>query len=374
MSVTCTVDVVKLAQELIRCPSVTPHDGGAMDVLQSILDKLGFTCHRLSFEGVQNLYARRGVAFPNFCFLGHTDVVPVGDRALWRHDPFGAVLEGDILYGRGAVDMKGEIAAFVAAVSELDAATPGSISLLITGDEEGPALHGTCSVLEWLKIRGEKIDFCLGGEPSSVQDIGDTLKIGRRGSLSGVLTVFGTQGHVAYPENFDNPIPRLLRTLGKLYETTFDRGSNHFPATHFEVLTIDVANTASNVVPSKVEARFNLRFNDQQSSASLMAFLRRLCKDLAGDHVLEFSVSGEAFLSSSLDFSKKIQRIVEQMTGRPAQLSTSGGTSDARFVYTLCPIAELGLKNTTAHQVDEHVPVADLHELMRLYRAIMERF
>ena len=372
MSITCKVDVVKLAQELLRCPSITPHDGGAIDVLHRILEKLGFTCHRLSFEGVQNLYARRGEASPNVCFLGHTDVVPVGNTKAWCHDPFGAVLENDILYGRGAVDMKGAIAAFVAAISEIDTDPPGSISLLISGDEEGPALYGTRSVLEWLNIRGEKLDFCLVGEPSSVQEIGDTLKIGRRGSLSGILRVFGTQGHVAYPENFDNPIPRLLKTLSNLYEMTFDQGTEHFPATHFEVLTIDVANPVFNVVPAKAQARFNLRFSNKHSSASLIALLRRLCRELAGDHVLEFSVTGEAFLTSSLDFAKNIQQTVGQVTGRPAQFSTSGGTSDARFVHTYCPVVELGLKNATAHQVNEHVFMSDLYELTRLYRAIIQ--
>jgi succinyl-diaminopimelate desuccinylase len=367
------LDVVKLAQELIRCPSITPHDAGALDIIRNTLEQMGFTCHRLLFENVHNLYARRGDSSPNFCFLGHTDVVPIGDSASWHHSPFEAVIKDDILYGRGAVDMKGAIAAFLGAVSRLTSLT-GSISLLITGDEEGPALYGTRSVLEWLQARKEKIDFCLVGEPTSVHEIGDTLKIGRRGSLSGILTVWGVQGHVAYPENFDNPVPRLMNTLNKLYQTTFDRGSEYFPATYFEVVSIDVGNTAFNVVPAKAEARFNVRFNDQHSSASLMDFISALCQDVAGHHKLDFLVTGEAFLTSSLDFAKKIQKILKGLSAHLPQLSTTGGTSDARFIHTLCPSVELGLKNITAHQVDEHVSIEDLQKLTKLYQAILEAF
>lgn len=367
------LDVTRIAQELIRCPSMTPHDEGALDVVQNILEKLGFICHRLSFENIDNLYARRGVSSPNFCFLGHTDVVSMGDPAAWRHGPFDGAIEDDILYGRGAVDMKGAIAAFLAALSRLTSFV-GSLSLLITGDEEGPALHGTRPVLEWLQARGEKIDFCLVGEPTSLQTIGDTLKIGRRGSLSGILTVFGVQGHVAYPENFDNPLPRLLHVVNRLYQTTFDQGSDYFPATHFEVVSIDVGNPAFNVVPAKVEARFNLRFNDQHSSSSLIDSVRALCQETTGHHDLKFFVTGEAFLTSSLDFAKRVQKILKEVTHYLPQLSTTGGTSDARFIHTLCPVVELGLKNTTAHQVDEHVSREDLQNLEKLYHAILERF
>ncbi|MGI4850511.1 MAG: succinyl-diaminopimelate desuccinylase [Janthinobacterium lividum] len=366
-------DVVNIAKNLIRCPSVTPDATQGLDILESYLKALGFDCHRLVYEGVDNVYARRGTTSPHFCFLGHMDVVPVGDSSAWHHDPFAGQIVGQCLQGRGAVDMKGAIAAFVSAISACDT-NKGSISLLITGDEEGPALHGTKRVLEWLQGRQEKIDFCLVGEPTSDQFIGDTLKIGRRGSLSGELTVFGTQGHVAYPQNFDNPIPRLIQTLDQMYQRALDTGTPHFQPSHFDVTTIDVDNKASNVIPSRASARFNIRFNDCYSSDFLKTHFQQICVSHAGQHDLKLIVSAEPFLTSSHDFAYKVKDVVEQVTGQTAMFSTSGGTSDARFIHTVCPVIELGLKNHTAHQINEHVPLQDLQQLTEIYRAILNEF
>ena len=367
-------DVVDIAQHLIRCPSVTPDATQGLDMLESYLKALGFECHRLVYEGVDNLYGRRGTISPHFCFLGHMDVVPVGHSSAWHHDPFAGHVVGKNLYGRGAVDMKGAIAAFVSALSAGDKKNKGSISLLITGDEEGPALHGTKRVLEWLQERQEKIDFCLVGEPTSDQFIGDTLKIGRRGSLSGELTVFGTQGHVAYPKNFDNPIPRLIQTLDQMYQCALDTGTPHFQPSHFDVTTIDVGNTASNVIPSRAFVKFNIRFNDCHSSDSLKRHFQQICASHAGHHDLKLRVSAEPFLTLSHDFAHRVKDVVEQVTGQTAMFSTSGGTSDARFIHTVCPVIELGLKNHTAHQVNEHVPLQDLQQLTKIYRAILNEF
>lgn len=366
-------DVVDIAQHLIRCPSVTPDATQGLDVLESYLKALGFDCHRLVYEGVDNLYARRGTTSPHLCFLGHMDVVPVGDFSAWHHDPFAGQIVDQCLQGRGAVDMKGAIAAFVSAVASCNQSNV-SLSLLITGDEEGPALHGTKRVLEWLQERQEKIDFCLVGEPTSDQFIGDTLKIGRRGSLSGELTVFGTQGHVAYPQNFDNPIPRLIQTLHQMYRSTLDTGTPHFQPSHFDVTTIDVGNTASNVIPSRASARFNIRFNDGHSNNSLKAHFQQICASYAGRHTLKLTISAEPFLTSSHDFAQKVKAVVDQVTGQTAMFSTSGGTSDARFIHELCPVIELGLKNHTAHQVNEHVSLQDLQQLTKIYRAILNEF
>jgi succinyl-diaminopimelate desuccinylase len=367
------LDVVHLTQQFIRCPSVTPADNGALGVAQAHLEQLGFICHRLSFEGVENLYAKKGNSQPNFCFLGHTDVVPAPKSETWAFPPFEGCVDNGILYGRGAVDMKGAIAAFIAALSQLSAFS-GSLSLLLTGDEEGPALNGTKKMLEWLAKQGEKIDFCLVGEPTSTHEIGDTLKIGRRGSLSGILTILGVGGHVAYPENFENPILRLIKTLKKLYEIKFDEGSPYFPPTHLEVVSIEGGSQVFNVVPSEIQARFNIRFNDCHSSTNLMKIIREICLETAGLHTLEFFGSGEAFLTSSLEFAHKIREIVQSITLAPVCFSTTGGTSDARFIHSLCPTIELGLKNATAHKTDEHVPIEDLHKLTNLYHAILDSF
>ena len=366
-------DVVNIAQDLIRCPSVTPQATQGLNVLEAYLKALGFQCQRMVFENIDNLYARRGTTGSHLCFLGHMDVVPVGDLKAWTHDPFGGVISNQCLYGRGAVDMKGAIAAFVSSVSSLTH-NNSSLSLLITGDEEGPALHGTKRVLEWLEKHQEKVDFCIVGEPTSDQFIGDTLKIGRRGSLLGTLTVFGSQGHVAYPQNFDNPIPRLIDTLAQFYQSPLDTGTTYFPPSRMEVLTIDVGNKSTNVIPSQATARINIRFNNLHSGDSLKTYLHQLCQVKAGYHELELTVTAEPFMTSCHDFAYQVKNVVEQITGRDAVFSTSGGTSDARFIHTLCPVVELGLKNQTAHQVDENVTLKDLQELTKIYKAVLKKF
>jgi succinyl-diaminopimelate desuccinylase len=381
-----TVDPIALASALIRCPSVTPRDEGALDVLAGALEKLGFACHRLRFEApgtdpVDNLYARLGEGAPNFCYAGHTDVVPAGDAADWDRDPFaGEVIDG-VLHGRGASDMKGGIAAFVAAVSAVvdarGAKFGGSISLLITGDEEGPAINGTRKVLDWMAENGEEIDVCLVGEPTNPHELGDMVKIGRRGSVSCVLTVEGTQGHVAYPHLADNPASRLVRMLAAVIDHPLDQGTDHFQPTNLEVSSIDVGNPAANVIPAKATARFNIRFNDTHTSASLLAWLRDRFAAAAGDGArwtLDHHVTGEAFLTPPGALSDLIAGAVETVNGRRPELSTTGGTSDARFIKDVCPVAEFGLVGQTMHKVDERVAVAEIEQLAEIYRVILERY
>jgi succinyl-diaminopimelate desuccinylase len=381
-----TVDPIALASALIRCPSVTPRDEGALDVLAGALEKLGFACHRLRFEApgtdpVDNLYARLGEGTPNFCYAGHTDVVPAGDAADWDRDPFaGEVIDG-VLHGRGASDMKGGIAAFVGAASAFidtrRAGFGGSISLLITGDEEGPAINGTRKVLDWMAENGEEIDVCLVGEPTNPHELGDMVKIGRRGSVSCVLTVEGTQGHVAYPHLADNPASRLVRMLAAVIDHPLDQGTDHFQPTNLEVSSIDVGNPAANVIPAKATARFNIRFNDTHTSASLLAWLRDRFAAAAGDGArwtLDHHVTGEAFLTPPGALSDLIAGAVETVNGRRPELSTTGGTSDARFIKDVCPVAEFGLVGQTMHKVDERVAVAEIEQLAEIYRVILERY
>ena len=377
------IDPVELAAAMIRCPSVTPADEGALDVLQAALEGLGFTCHRLTFSepgtaDVDNLFARIGKAGPNFCFAGHTDVVPVGDEAAWSVGPFDARLIDGELYGRGAADMKGAVACFTAAAARVLAARgdrfEGSISLLITGDEEGPAINGTAKVLDWLTGRGETIDACLVGEPTNPDRLGEMVKIGRRGSLTGRLTVHGVQGHVAYPQRADNPLPRLVRTLAALTETVLDEGNEHFQPSNLEVTTIDVGNPASNVIPAEATATFNIRFNDGHSRASLTAWLGETCAAHAGDHDLEVEAGGEAFLTPPGPLSAMIADAIERVTGERPELSTTGGTSDARFIKDHCPVAEFGLVGQTMHKVDERVAVADLAALTDIYAAVLNAY
>ncbi len=374
---------LELARALIRCPSVTPEDAGALDVLQAALQELGFTCHRVLGEApesapVDNLYARRGAAAPNFCFAGHSDVVPVGDRNGWREDPFAAAVRDGKLFGRGASDMKGAIAAFVAATARFLAAHAsgwnGSISLLITGDEEGPAINGTQKLLEWLEARGERLDVCLVGEPTNPERLGDMIKIGRRGSLNARLSVFGTQGHAAYPQLADNPLPRLIAMLGRLSAARLDQGSAHFQPSNIEITSIDVGNEASNVIPAKAEAAFNIRFNDSHSSASLTAWLHEQIGAVGGEYALDIHVTGEAFLTPPGEFSALISNAVEAATGRVPELSTTGGTSDARFIKDHCAVAEFGLIGRTMHQTDEHIELAALDGLAEIYENILERY
>ena len=370
-----------LARALIRCESVTPADGGALDVLQGALETLGFACHRLPFEEpgtapVDNLYARRGEGRPNFCFAGHTDVVPTGDRAGWTREPFSAHVEDGVLYGRGASDMKGAIAAFVAALARFDAAGAGdgSISLLITGDEEGPAVNGTRKVLDWLGAQGETLDACLVGEPTNPETVGEMVKIGRRGSLNGTLRVTGRQGHVAYPALADNPLPRLVTLLDSLLALELDQGTDHFQPSRLELTTIDVGNEATNVIPGTATARFNVRFNDRHTGASLERTIHASLDAVGQPYELATEVSGEAFVTPPGRLSTIIAESVAAVTGMTPTLSTTGGTSDARFIKDYCPVAEFGLIGRTMHRTDECVPVEAMEQLADIYLGVLERY
>jgi succinyl-diaminopimelate desuccinylase len=375
------LDCVELTRRLIRCPSVTPAEGGALDLVQEILEPLGFTCHRLVFSEpgtaeVDNLYARLGGEGANFCYAGHSDVVPVGETAAWSVDPFSGELRDGWVYGRGAVDMKGSIAAFLAALAAfLERRGPGfggSISLLITGDEEAEAVNGTRKVLQWLDERGERLDACLVGEPTSDERLGDTIKIGRRGSLNGRLTVRGIQGHTAYPQLADNPLHHLVHMLKAVLAEPLDHGSEHFPPSTLQLTTIDVGNPASNVIPGQVRAAFNVRFNDLHTSDSLVDWLRDRLDRKGADYDLEIAVSGESFLCPPGPLSNLIARAVETVLGAKPELGTTGGTSDARFIKDYAPVAEFGLLNATAHKVDERVSVADLRQLSNIYCAVLD--
>ncbi|RJF84697.1 succinyl-diaminopimelate desuccinylase [Azospirillum cavernae] len=376
-----TIDAVALAQDLIRCPSVTPRDDGALGVLEAALTPLGFVCHRLRFEQegtapVENLYARLGTEGPNFCFAGHTDVVPPGELKGWSIDPFAGTIHNDRLYGRGAVDMKGAIAAFVAAVSRrlaADGPPAGSISLLITGDEEGVAINGTKKVLDWLAARGETLDACLVGEPTNPKALGDMIKIGRRGSLTGHLTVFGAQGHTAYPHLADNPLPRLVRMLAAITEKPMDEGTAHFQPSTLALTTIDVGNPATNVIPAQGKATFNIRFNDAHTPASIESWLRGCFDAVGGAYELDIHCSGESFLTAPGPLTELVAEAVETATGRRPEYSTTGGTSDARFIKNFCPVVEFGLVGQTMHKLDEHTLVSDLTGLSAIYEVILQR-
>lgn len=371
-------DPVGLAAELIQCASVTPEDAGARDLLAGWLRQLGFDCHDVdSATGgplIRNLYARRGQGGINFCFAGHTDVVPVGSSA-WSVDPFGGQVLNGRLYGRGAADMKGAIACFVAAVARFldQGSAAGSISLLITGDEEGPAVDGTVKVLDWLVARGETIDACIVGEPTNPNRLGEMMKIGRRGSLNGKLTVFGTQGHAAYPHLADNPIPRLLAMLNALTAEPLDHGSPHFQASTLTLTTVDVGNAATNVIPAQAKAGFNIRFNDLHSGASLEKWIRHILDTVGGEYELKVEVSGESFLTQPGALSQAVADCAQAVTGLRPEESTTGGTSDARFIKNHCPVLEFGLVSQTMHKVDENVLLADLEALTQIYQGVLER-
>lgn len=373
-------DPVALAQSLIRCPSVTPRDAGALDVLEAALKQLGFETHRLTFghwpDGpVHNLFARIGSDGPHFAFAGHTDVVPPGDVASWSVDPFAAEIADGQLVGRGAADMKGAIAAFVVAVMRHRERNPGgSISFVITGDEEGPATFGTAPLLEWMEANGHVPDVCLVGEPTSVRALGDTVKVGRRGSLNAWITVLGAQGHVAYPHRADNPITRLVRILDRLKLRLLDEGSDWFDPSNLEVTDIEVGNPATNVIPAKAKARLNIRFNDRHRGAELRDWIAAVAAEEAPAHELDVRISGEAFFTPPGAFSDVIAAAIEAETGARPDLSTSGGTSDARFIRRLCPVVEFGLVGTSMHKVDEMVPVADIERLARIYEGILLRY
>ena len=378
-------DPVALAQELIRCPSVTPNDAGALTVLENTLAPLGFTCHRLRFEQagtdpVDNLYARIGTGAPHFCYAGHTDVVPPGDVSLWRYRPFEAEIRGGTLYGRGAADMKSSIAAFVNAAARHMAGNKirGSISLLITGDEEGPAINGTPKMLDWLKEHGETIDHCIVGEPTATARAGDTLKIGRRGSITTTVTIRGLQGHVGYPHRARNPIPAMAALVTRLSSHVLDRGTEHFEPSTLSFTTVDVGNPATNVIPAEARATFNIRFNDTHTAASLQRWIETeanaVAKDTECEVALKFSVGGDVFLTKPGSFTDLVASAVKDVTGAAPEFSTTGGTSDARFIRAHCPVAELGLPGGTMHKTDECVPVAEIHRLSDIYTSILDRY
>ena len=376
MSMTSTKDdVVALAQRLLACPSVTPATGAVFAELESMLAPLGFTVDRFiageAPDGpVENLLAWRTTgAGPHFAYAGHLDVVPPG--AGWTSDPFAPDIRGDLLYGRGAVDMKGSIAAFVAALSDLPDDLPGTISLIITGDEEGPAVHGTLALIDRMATRGLRPDFCLVGEPTSTQRLGDVVKIGRRGSVNMWITVQGAQGHVAYPHLADNPIPRLVRILAAIEAEELDQGTDWFQPSNIEITDLEVGNPAHNVIPGQATARISIRFNDQHSGASLIERIKALAAVEGG--TVEARISGESFLTQPGPLSDLVTAAVRDVTGVEAELSTTGGTSDARFLSRLCPVVEFGLNNATMHKLDEAVAVQDLRDLQRIYARIAER-
>ena len=368
-------DPVPLAQALLRCASVTPEDDGAQEVLADALEKLGFNVTPLTFGVVKNLFARIGAGAPHICFAGHTDVVPPGSGA-WSSGPFAGEVRDGVLYGRGACDMKGAIAAFVAACAEhfSENAPTGSISLLITGDEEGPAVDGTVKVLDWMRAHDQIPDFCIVGEPTNPKRLGEMIKIGRRGSLNATITVHGVQGHVAYPDRADNPVHRLVRALAALTAAPLDAGSEWFQPSPLQVTSIDVGNAATNVVPASARAMLNIRFNDRHSGASLTAWLRAALGQYAERFDLDVSISGESFLTAPGTYVERLRQAVEQATGIEPKLDTGGGTSDARFITRFCPVAEFGLVGATMHAVDECVEVAELRALAGVYRGVLQAF
>jgi len=374
------IDAVELTRDLIRRPSVTPADAGAMAIVETMLTGLGFVCRRMRFGEIENLYAKYGDQRPNLCFAGHTDVVPVGDAAAWTKDAFGAEVVDGVLIGRGAVDMKSAIAAFAAAAAEAIEAgkVRGSISFLITGDEEGVATHGTKLVVEALAAEGEVIDHCVVGEPTSAETFGDMVKVGRRGSINAEIVVEGVRGHVAYPHRAANPAPVLIRLLAALQARKLDDGYAEFQPSNLEVTWIDVPNTATNVIPGVARARLNIRFNPNHTGQALADWFNveasRAAEGFKGKVTVIPQISGEAFLTERGPFTDLVAAAVADVTGAPPELSTSGGTSDARFIRALCPVIEVGLVGKTMHQVDERAPVAEIRTLQRVYARILDRY
>jgi succinyl-diaminopimelate desuccinylase len=362
------MDPLPLAQFLLRCPSVTPEDAGAQAVLAEALEQIGFNVTHLPFGNIKNFYAERPGPGAHLCFAGHTDVVPPGDN--WKHDPFAGIAEDGILYGRGACDMKTAIAAFVAAAAE----TSGHVSLLMTGDEEGEAVNGTVRVLEWMAEQKKIPDFCIVGEPTCRVVLGDTIKIGRRGSLSARITVTGRQGHTAYPQKADNPVHRLIPALTALAAHRLDNGTDWFEPSTLQITSIDVGNPASNVIPGAITAKLNIRFNNLHTETSLTDWLTETLAPHAPGAELEIFCSGESFLTQPGPAVQKLAAAVQKITGITPEQTTGGGTSDARFIARYCPVAEFGLVGATMHQTDEQVPVEELRNLAAIYRAIIESF
>ncbi len=382
MDIPSAIDSVQLAARLIQCPSVTPVEGGALALLEGVLGRAGFKCERLLYHTggsykVDNLYARLGGGEPNFCFAGHTDVVPPGDESAWKYPPFAAVIQDGFLYGRGTEDMKAAIAAFACAALKLadDCKTiPGSISLLITGDEEGEGVNGTAKVLETLAARGESISACIVGEPTNPAKMGEMVKIGRRGSITAKVLVSGVQGHVAYPHLANNPLTNLVNFLHALQNHKLDDGTEFFQPSNLEITNIDTGNKADNVIPAQASAALNIRFNNLHTAASLRRWMEGVAQSISPYISLEFRVSGEAFLTAKGDLSKITQEAVEKITGRMPELSTTGGTSDARFIKAYCPVVEFGTTGLTAHKVNERVKVDDIYTLEKIYYEILRTF
>ena len=375
------INELKLAKELIRRPSVTPKDAGAINLLAKNLKSLGFKCQIMNFKNIKNLYAKLGKSSPNFCYAGHTDVVPVGDLKSWSVNPFSGTVKNNKLIGRGTSDMKGSIACFVAAVSQFKKVKPkfkGSISLLITGDEEAIAINGTKKVVEKLKKRKEKINFCLVGEPTNLTKLGQMIKIGRRGSMTGYLTVYGTQGHVAYPHQTNNPAPVITKIVNQINNIKLDRGTKNFQPSNLEVVKINIENTADNVIPAEAKATFNIRFNNKHSSNSLKKKLNKvfsnICKRSRCSFKISYMVSGEAFLNTPNKKTYMIQKIIKKITKIKPKLSTTGGTSDARFLRKISPCVEFGLVGKTAHMVNEMVSVSDMKKLKKIYLNILQSY
>ncbi|HEY8128091.1 MAG TPA: succinyl-diaminopimelate desuccinylase [Hyphomicrobium sp.] len=380
-------DPVALSQALIRCESVTPDEAGALTLLQNVLEPAGFICHRLVFSepgtpDVDNLYARLGNGRPHLSFAGHTDVVPVGNEAAWTVPPFAGEVRDGLLYGRGAVDMKGCIAAFVAAAMKYlhhyNGLPRGSLSFLITGDEEGPSINGTMKMLDWLKARDEVVDACLVGEPSNPKALGDEIRIGRRGSLNADLVVRGKQGHSAYPQIADNPVPKLARIIDRLSTTKLDDGTENFQPSNLQVTVISVPNTATNVIPGRAIAKLNIRYNDAWTRPAIEEWVRKTTASAASEvgakFDLEFSGTGDVFLTKPGPLVSTLKDAIKSVTGRVPALTTGGGTSDARFIKDICPVVEFGLVNTTIHQVDEHTSVADLETLTEIYERFIKNY
>ena len=375
------ISELKLAKELIRRPSITPKDAGTINLLAKNLRSLGFKCHLINFKNIKNLYAKLGRSSPNFCYAGHTDVVPPGNISDWSVNPFKPVVKKNKLIGRGANDMKASIACFVAAVSRFKAKNKkfkGSISLLITGDEEGLAINGTKRVVEYLKKRREKINFCVVGEPTNANRLGEMIKIGRRGSITGRLTVIGTQGHVAYPHRANNPSNAMVKILKRIKETKLDKGTKNFQASNLEITKINIDNHADNVIPGSANAVFNIRFNNKHSSSSLKRKLNAIFKSITKREKCKFKVqyevSGQAFLTKPNKTTYMIQNIIKKITKIKPKLSTAGGTSDARFIRKIAPCLEFGLVGKTMHKIDESVPVSDLKKLTKIYLNILENY
>ena len=373
-------DPVDLTAALVRCPSVTPAEGGAIELLQRMLAEAGFRTERADRNGIANLYARWGKSGPVLGFNGHTDVVPTGDVSAWKHDPFGAEISGGMLYGRGAADMKSGVAAFVAAAVDFVSETPpdGSVVIAITGDEEGDATDGTAAILDWMAENGERMDHCLVGEPTCPDVMGEMIKIGRRGSMTAYLRAYGVQGHAAYPHLAKNPLPALVRLLDRLAARKLDGGTTHFDPSTLAITTVDTGNPANNVIPAETRATVNIRFNDAHDSAELSRWIEeeadRAAKQFGVGIAARFTVSGESFVTPPGPFTDLVAAAVEAETGVKPKLSTSGGTSDARFIKDHCPVVEVGLVGATMHKVDERVAVADILTLKGIYGRILRDY